>query len=78
MAVRSFKHELHVSAVFKKGDASLPRNYHPISLLTTIDKVFERAVLKHLYIHLHSSNFLSLLQSGFVPGDFTFNQLSFL
>ena len=65
--------DAHVSAVFKKGEASLPRNYRPVSLLNTIDKVFERAVFKHLYNRLHSINFLSPLQSGFVHGDSTVN-----
>ena len=34
----------NVCAVFKKGDRSLPSNYRPISLLNTIEKVFERII----------------------------------
>lgn len=67
--------EAHVTAVFKKGDASLPSNYRPISLLNTVEKVFERLIFKHVYNHLRDNRFLTPVQSGFVPGDSTVNQL---
>ena len=41
-------------------------------------KVFERLIFKHLFNHLQENSFLTSLQSGFVPGDSTVNQLTFL
>ena len=70
--------EAHVTAVFKKGDPSLPNNYRPISLLNTLEKVFERLIYKHIYNHLHHNNFFTPVQSGFMPGDSTINQLTFI
>ena len=54
---------------------SLVSNYRPISLLNTMEKVFERVIFKHLFNYLRDTNFLTPLQSGFVPGDSTVNQL---
>ena len=62
----------------QKGDLSVVSNYQPISLFNCEDKVFERLVLKHLYNHLHRHNLISSLQSGFMPGDSTVNQLAYL
>ena len=70
--------QAHVSAVFKKGEPSLVSNYRPISLLSNLDKVFERIVFKHLYNYLHGIKYLSSFQSGFIPGDSTVNQLTFM
>ena len=68
----------NVCAVYKKGDKSLVNNYRPISLLNTIEKVFERLVCKHIYNFLHSSNYFTAFQSGFIPGDSAVNQLTCL
>ena len=70
--------EANVSPVPKKGDISVVSNHRPISLLNSEDKVFERLIFKHLYNHLRDNNFLSFLQSGFIPGDSTVNQLTYL
>ena len=70
--------EAYVSPIFKNGDRSAPGNYRPISLLSTIGKVFERLVFKHTFNYLNSNNILTSLQSGFVPGDSTVNQLVYL
>ena len=58
--------------------SSIP-NYRPVSILCTSKMVLERTVLNtftiisktliHLFIHI---------QSGFIPGDTTVNQLSYL
>ena len=69
--------EANVCPAPKKGNLSIVSNFRPISLLNSISKVFERLVFKHLYKHLHDNNLLSL-QSGFIPGDSTVNQLTFL
>ena len=70
--------EANVCLVPKKGDTSIVSNYRPISLLNSESKVFERLVFKYLYNHLQDNNLLSSLQSGFIPGDSTTNQLTFL
>lgn len=67
--------EANVSPVFKKDDSSLVTNYRPISLLNTIGKVMEKIVHKHLFNFLRDHNVITSLQSGFVPGDSTINQL---
>ena len=68
----------HVSPIAKGGDRASPSNYRPISLLCTPEKCFERVVFKHLYNHFHENQILTSLQSGFIPGDSTVNQLTFL
>ena len=70
--------EANVSPVPKKGNVSLLSNYRPISLLNTAGKVFERLVFKHLFNHFRDNNILTSLQSGFIPGDSTVNQLTYL
>ena len=70
--------EANVCPVPKKGDLSIVSNYRPISLLNSESKLFERLVFKYLFNHLQDNNLLSSLQSGFIPGDSTVNQLTFL
>ncbi|MEW8547708.1 MAG: reverse transcriptase family protein, partial [Candidatus Thiodiazotropha sp.] len=73
-----FYKEANVCPIPKKGDMSVVSNYRPISLLNAEVKVFERLVFKYLYNHLHDNNLLSSFQSGFIPGDSTVNQLTYL
>ena len=68
----------NVCAVFKKGDPSNPSNYRPISLLNTMEKVFERIIFKHVFNFLRDIRFFTQFQSGFLPGDSTVNQLTYL
>ena len=68
----------HVCPVPKGGESSLLSNYRPISLLSNLDKSMERVVFKHRYDHFLVNETLTPLQSGFIPGDSTVNQLSFL
>ena len=70
--------EAYVSPVPKKDDLSIVSNYRPISLLNADDKLLERLMFKYLFNHLRYNNLLSSLQSGFIPGDSTVNQLTFL
>ena len=65
----------NVTPMFKKDDPSVASNYRPISLLSTVGKVLEKIVHKHLFNFIHDNNILTTLQSGFVPGDSTVNQL---
>ena len=68
----------HVCPVPKGGESSLLSNYQPISLLSNLDKTMERIVFKHLYNHFLVNETLTPLQSGFIPGNSTVNQLTFL
>ncbi|MEW8548517.1 MAG: reverse transcriptase family protein [Candidatus Thiodiazotropha sp.] len=67
--------EANVSPLFKKDDPSLVINYRPISLLNTIGKVMEKIIHKHIFNFFKQQNVITCLQSGFVPGDSTTNQL---
>ena len=68
----------HVTPIHKGGDRSSPSNYRPVSLLCNTEKSFGRVVFKHLYNHLNDNQILTHLQSGFIPGDSTVNQLTYL
>ncbi len=65
----------HVIPLFKKGDSSLISNYRPISLISCVGKVFEKAVLKYLSNYLLDNNLLYKYQSGFQIGHSTVHQL---
>ena len=67
--------EANVTPIHKKDDKSDISNYRPISLLNTIGKIFEKLVNKHVYNFFVSNYTISCLQSGFVQGDSTVNQL---
>ena len=47
-------------------------------MLISDDKLLERLVFKYLFNHLRDNNLLASLQSGFLPGDSTVSQLTFL
>ena len=67
--------EANITPIFKKNDPSEISNYRPISLLNTIGKVMEKNVHKHVFNFFKDNNVITTLQSGFVPGDSTTNQL---
>ena len=58
------------------GDLSIISNHRPISMLSNLDKTLERLVFKYLYNHFRENNIITSFQSGFIPGDSTFNQLT--
>ena len=60
-----------VCAIYKKVDMSSVSDYRPISLLSCLEKVTECN-------HLHKNSIFTPLQSGFIPGDSTTNQLTYL
>ena len=58
-----------------KNDPSLVCNYRTISLLSSIGKVMEKIVHKHMFNYFNDHSIITCLQSGIVPGDSTVNQL---
>ena len=67
-----------VCPILKSGDPTIASNYRPVSLLNTMEKVLERIIYKHIFNHLRETNFFTPHQSGFLPGDSTVNQLTYL
>ena len=65
----------YITPIYKKGPKELCNNYRPVSLLSCVGKVFERCVYKHIFNYLNENALLTPLQSGFIPGDSTVNQL---
>ena len=51
--------------VFKKGSRSDPVNYRPISILSYVDKILEKAVYSRVYNYLLKTNFFCINQFGF-------------
>ena len=49
--------EANVSPLYKKDDPSIVSNYRPVSLLSTIGKVMEKIIHKHMF------NFLRIIKS---------------
>ena len=68
----------NVCPICKSGDSAIASNYRPVSLLNTMEKVFERIVFKNVFNYLKVTNFFTPSQSGFLPGDSTVNQVVFL
>ena len=67
--------QANITPIFKKDDASNPSNYRPISLLSCIGKVLEKLVHKYVFNFFRDNGVITALQSGFMPGDSTVNQL---
>ena len=54
-----------VIPIYKKDSQLNCSNYRPISLLSNIDKIFERITYNHLYKFLETNNLIYSLQFGF-------------
>ena len=54
-----------VVPVFKKDSKLCYNNYHPISLLSNIEKILENLMYKGLYTFLDNKNIIYDLQLGF-------------
>ena len=67
--------EALISAIFKKLDPSLTKNYRPISLLSSISKVFEKLVFNQTFPYLTKNKLLSPKNSGFTPNDGAINRI---
>ena len=57
-----------VIPIYKKGNHSDPSNYRPISILSNINKIFEKILHKRLYSYLDKFNILYKFQFGFRKG----------
>ena len=62
--------------IFKGGDHSDMKNYHPISILSTISKVFEKVFHAQLYKYFEGLNILFPHQYGFWSGRSTVQSCS--
>ena len=54
-----------VKPLFKKGNRNLPENYRPVSILTVVSKVLEKAIFIQFENYLKNNNILYSHQSGF-------------
>ena len=54
-----------VLLIFKKGDGSLPSNYRPISLRSSLSKVFEKLLHKRMVKIFNKNNLFTPVQYGF-------------
>ena len=54
-----------VIPIYKKGDSLLAENYRPISLLSSLSKIFEKVILIQLKQYLEEHNLLYKSQYGF-------------
>ena len=52
--------------IFKKGEKYEPWNYRPISVISSISKVYEKITYEQLYSYFNDSNMLTNSQSGFL------------
>ena len=64
-----------VLPVYKSGPTKHVTNYHPISLLTSISKIFERAILNRLLPFLERNNIITPTQFGFHRKHFTLHAM---
>ena len=64
-----------ITPIFKKDDASDPSNNTPIFLFSCIARVLEKLVHKYVFNFFRGNAVITALQSGFMPGDSTVNQL---
>ncbi|MCG7869883.1 MAG: hypothetical protein JAY74_26365 [Candidatus Thiodiazotropha taylori] len=68
----------NLTPIHKKNEKTLPNNYRPVSLLSTVGKTMERCVHKHVYNYVIENNLITPFQSGFTRNDSTTNQLLYL
>ena len=65
----------NVVPVYKKDNPKLVTNYRPISLLSSLSKVFERAIFNKIYNFCELNGILTPHNSGFKKNDSTINRL---
>ena len=64
-----------VTPIFKADSKVDPANYRPISVLSVIAKLFEKAIFNQVYSYLNDNKLLSKYQSGFRPMHSTLTAL---
>ena len=64
-----------VTPIYKKVDKSFTSNYHPISVLPFMNKIFERCVATRLWRFFNEHNIISLNQFGIRRGCSTIDAL---
>ena len=64
-----------VTAIFKKGNNSMPGNYRPGSLTSVVCKTMETIVRDHLTSHMRQNDLFSKKQFGFITDRSTTLQL---
>jgi hypothetical protein len=64
-----------VSPIYKEGDKEERGNYRPISVLSTVAKLFEKFVCIQLTDYLNANDILSPCQSGFRQNHSTMSSL---
>ena len=64
-----------ICAIHKKGKKTLPANYRPVSLTSTVCKVLEFIFRDAIVKHMKKNNLLSQKQFGFIDGRSTSLQL---
>ena len=63
----------NVIPTHKKGSKNIVKNYRPISLLPIFAKIFERLLFNSLFFHFYESKLFTECQSGFLPGQSSFD-----
>ncbi|CAC5391722.1 unnamed protein product [Mytilus coruscus] len=64
-----------ISAIFKKGNKSLAKNYRPVSLTSVVCKIMEKILREFIIEHMKKNNLFSKKQYGFIAGRSTGLQL---
>jgi hypothetical protein len=64
-----------VAPLFKKGSRTDAKNYRPISLTSSICKIFEVIIKEKILSHLLKHNLINCNQFGFLPGKSTATQI---
>ena len=65
----------NISAIFKKGDKTLPQNYRPVQLTSIVCKLLESIITESILQHLALNNLEDLHQHGFTHGKSTVTNL---
>ena len=64
-----------ISAIHKKGNSKLARNYRPISLTCILCKCMKSIIRSHIVQHMKVNRLFSSKQYGFISGRSTISQL---
>jgi hypothetical protein len=67
-----------ITMIPKKGDLCNPKNYRPISITSSILRLFEKIIHKRMEIFVENNNLISKFQSGFRQHRQTKDNLLFL